>query len=84
MCFTPLPPPTAPCRSQVVPRVRAECAELGIPSLAVMVDVLADAFSINEVYCALLFLRAVDNTTHLLLYYDGYCEQKQLCCTGIA
>lgn len=35
--------------SRVVARVRAECAGLGPTALAVLVDVLADAFSFNEV-----------------------------------
>ncbi|CAM9655874.1 unnamed protein product [Pylaiella littoralis] len=34
--------------SRVVARVRAECAGLGPTALAVLVDVLADAFSFNE------------------------------------
>lgn len=35
--------------AMVVSRVRAECAGLGMTALAVLVDVLADTFSINEV-----------------------------------
>lgn len=35
--------------AMVVSRVRAECAGLGVTALAVLVDVLADTFSINEV-----------------------------------
>lgn len=36
----------------VVSRVRAECAGLGTTALAVLVDVLADSFSFNEVTTA--------------------------------
>ena len=34
----------------VVSRVRSECAGLGITALAILVDVLADSFSFNEVH----------------------------------
>lgn len=42
--------------AMVVSRVRAECAGLGPTALAVLVAVLADSFSFNEVNCFILSL----------------------------
>lgn len=54
--------------NQVVSKVRSECLGLSLPSLAVLVNVLADAFSINEVGDGLVAFPSADGNVDFTCY----------------